>query len=191
VLFLGDLFHVWIGDRRYADDQIRRLEPVLAGLRSRGVPSVYIEGNRDFFVAAGDYAELFDRVATEHAFTVGETRYLAVHGDGLNDRDWRYLLWRRLSKNSLSRAAVALLPSRLAAAMMHRTERRLAKTNFRHRQSIPEEAIRAYAERRLAEGHDVLVLGHFHAPLRIAVGGGEARIYDAWFHRRQLEWIEP
>jgi predicted phosphodiesterase len=73
--------------------------------------------------------------------------------------------------------------------MVHSTERRLSRTNFKHRAVLPEAAIRAYAERRLAEGHDVLLLGHFHEPRVWKVKGGEVRLLDAWFRSREVEWL--
>jgi hypothetical protein len=73
--------------------------------------------------------------------------------------------------------------------MVGSTERRLSDTNFKHKSRIPEEAIRAYAERRLAEGHDVLLLGHFHEERRWQVRGGEVHLYEAWFRSRRVEWL--
>jgi hypothetical protein len=69
------------------------------------------------------------------------------------------------------------------------TERRLSQTNFKHRAALPEEAIRRYAEKRLAEGYDVLLLGHFHEPRVWPVGPAEVRLLDAWFKTRAVEWL--
>ena len=41
----------------------------------------------------------------------------------------------------------------------------------------------------LAEGHDVLLLGHFHEPRTFRVQGGEIRLLYAWFRSRQVEWL--
>jgi hypothetical protein len=73
--------------------------------------------------------------------------------------------------------------------MVQGTEQRLSQTNFKHRAALPEAAIRRYAERRLAEGYDVLLLGHFHEARTWSVQGGEVRLLDAWFRSRQVEWI--
>ena len=133
----------------------------------------YIEGNRDFFIACSLYAKIFATVGTELAFSAGDKRYLAVHGDGLNDRDRQYLFWRWLSKSLPVRWAIAALPSRLAQRMMYSVEARLSETNFKHKMAIPKEAILRYGERRLAEGFDALVLGHFHEPRSWTATGGE------------------
>lgn len=150
---------------------------------------VYVEGNRDFFLGNSPYSRLFDAVVNEHSFELGGTRYLAVHGDGLNDRDWRYRFWRRLSKNTVSRRVMFSLPRWLARYAVLSTEKRLAQTNFEHKIHLPADVIGRYAQRRLGEGHDVLLLGHFHQERCWKVAGGEVRILDAWYNNRQLQWL--
>lgn len=189
LVVLGDLFQVWVGDRRFETPEIARVVSSLAAVRERGVRVDYIEGNRDFFLAHSIYRRAFDSIASELSFGIGGKSYLAVHGDGLDDRDWNYRLWRSLSKSRLSRLLIRLVPRPIAAGLIHSTERRLARTNFKHKVRIPEEVIRRYAEQRLAEGHDILVLGHFHQPRRWRVGDGEVRLLEAWFNTRRLEWV--
>ena len=189
VLFLGDLFHLWIGSRRFETAEVRRVVPVIRDLRRRGIRVSYVEGNRDFFLAGGAYDDLFDDYGLEVRFEAGGARYLAVHGDGLNRRDWRYRCWRWLSKNTVSRWLAFRLPSGLGRRLVTSTERGLSAKNLEHKKRIPEGAIRSYAARRLAEGHDVLLLGHFHEARKWPVGGGEVRIANAWYHDRELLWL--
>jgi UDP-2,3-diacylglucosamine hydrolase len=189
LVLMGDLFQAWVGFRSFETPDVAAVAAALRKLRSAGVEVEYVEGNRDFFLAGSPYADAFDRVALETAFEVGGVRYLAVHGDGLNDRDWQYRFWRSLSKSFLTRFVVGSIPRTLAHRMVHSTERRLSQTNFKHRAALPEEAIRRYAERRLAEGHDVLLLGHFHEPRVWQVSGGEVRLLDAWFRSQAVEWL--
>ena len=189
LVLLGDLFQAWVGEPPFETPEIVAVVAALRRLRAAGLRADYIEGNRDFFLAESVYADAFEVVATEVAFSHGGTRYLAVHGDGLNERDWRYRFWRRVSKSAASRTMVRRVPSRLARRLVSGTERRLSRTNFKHRAALPEAAIRRYGERRLAEGHDVLLLGHFHERRVIAVAGGEIRLLPAWFKSRAVEWL--
>jgi UDP-2,3-diacylglucosamine pyrophosphatase LpxH len=186
---MGDLFQAWVGFESFETPDIAAVVAALRNLRRLGIEIDYVEGNRDFFLAGSPYADAFDRVVLETAFTAGGRRYLAVHGDGLNDRDWKYRFWRRLSKSAPIRFALRRFPRTLARRAVHSTEQRLSQTNFKHRAELPEAAIRRYAERRLAEGHDVLLLGHFHEPRVWTVAGGEVRLLDAWFRSRQVEWL--
>jgi UDP-2,3-diacylglucosamine hydrolase len=189
LVLMGDLFQSWVGFESFETADVRVVVAALRDLRARGVKVEYVEGNRDFFLAGSPYADAFDRIALETSFEVGGVCYLAVHGDGLNDRDWKYRFWRWLSKSAPVRLAVRAIPAALAQRLVEATERRLSKTNFKHREFLPEAAIRAYAERRLAEGHDVLLLGHFHEGRVWQVAGGEVRLLDAWFRSRSVEWL--
>lgn len=189
LVLMGDLFQAWIGSPRFETRPIAEVVAALRRLRAGGLRVDYIEGNRDFFLRGSPYADAFDSVVLEVAFEAGGRRYLAVHGDGLNDRDWQYRFWRRLSKSPPVRLAVTRTPRRWARRLVDSTEEKLSRTNFKHKVELPERAIRAYAERRLAEGHDVLVLGHFHEPRRWQVQGGEVRLLDAWFRSRRVEWV--
>ncbi|HEV7786661.1 MAG TPA: hypothetical protein VGQ28_15050 [Thermoanaerobaculia bacterium] len=189
LILMGDLFQAWVGFESFETADIAAVVSALRDLRRLGVEIDYVEGNRDFFLAGGPYADAFDRIALETAFTVGGRRYLAVHGDGLNNRDWKYRFWRRVSKSAPVCFALRRIPRKLAHRAVHSTEQRLSQTNFKHRAALPEDAIRRYAGRRLAEGHDVLLLGHFHEPRVLAVAGGEVRLLDAWFRTREVEWL--
>lgn len=189
LLLLGDLCHVWVGDRRFETPEVAALAQALAELRAGGVEVDYIEGNRDFFLAGSPYQSSFDQVASEVALELDGRHYLAVHGDGLDKNDRMYRFWRWLSKSAPSRFLITHLPSVVAQGIMMRTERQLAKTNFKHRRRIPWEAIDRYARRRFSEGYEVLLLGHFHEGRRWRVAGGEVRLVDAWFRSRRLEWL--
>lgn len=189
LVLLGDLFHVWVGDRRYETPEIAAVATALRELAERGIPADYIEGNRDFFLQRGPYASHFRSVTRELAFKAEGVRYLVVHGDGLDRRDWQYHLWRRISKSAVARLLLTHVPRRFAQRIALTTEKRLATTNQRHKRVIPEEVIRRFAEKRLAAGHDCLLLGHFHEERRWQVEGGSVWLLDAWFHSRRVEWV--
>lgn len=189
LVLMGDIFQGWVGFERFETAAVRQVVAALRRLRAAGVRVDYIEGNRDFFLARGPYADAFDAVCREVAFEAGGRRYLAVHGDGLDRRDWKYRFWRRASKSWLSRQVISKTPRRLARRLVESTERSLSKTNLEHKRFIPEDVLRAYAERRLAEGHDALLVGHFHEEHRWAVAGGEVWLLEAWYDSRRVEWL--
>ena len=189
LVLLGDLFQVWVGSGRFETPDIALVAEALKAVRRRGVSTHYIEGNRDFFLCGSEYEDCFDSIGVEFSFESEGRRYLVVHGDGLNASDYLYRFWRRFSKNRLSRLGMLGLPRKLAAHLIQKAEVGLSKTNFKHKSSIPEGVVLAYGRRRLREGFDELLLGHFHEPRRWQVPEGEIRILDAWFHSRELEWF--
>jgi len=189
LVLLGDVFQVWVGAPQYETAHVRAVTAALERLAGRGVPVDYVEGNRDFFIRGGAYERLFDRVGGEVDFTAGGRRYLVVHGDGLDPSDRKYRFWRWLSKNRFSRTIALTLPARWTRRAILRTERGLARTNFKHKIAVPEEVIRDYGRRRLAAGYDRLLLGHYHEERRWTVAGGEVLLLEAWFHARRVYWF--
>jgi len=189
LVLLGDLFHVWVGYPHFETEEISTVVGALRRLRRGGLRIDYVEGNRDFFLNDGLYADAVDAFVSEVSFSSGGKRFLAVHGDGLNDHDRQYLFWRWLSKSAPVRALLRHLPAALAQRFVGSTERRLAQTNFKHKHVLPEQAICRYAERRLAEGYDVLLLGHFHEPRVWQVAGGKVHLLEAWFTSHKVEWF--
>lgn len=187
LVVLGDLLQAWVGFPAFATASVSLLVETFLDLDRRGIPVEYVEGNRDFFLQGSRYESAFRRIATETSFEAGGSRYLAVHGDGLDEGDRQYRIWRAVSKSPVSRFLMKHLPRGVARRLLHGTERKLSDTNFKHKQEIPEAAVRSYGERRLAEGYDVLLLGHFHEARRWEVEGGEVRLLDAWFRTRTIE----
>ncbi len=188
ITLLGDIFHFFIAHPKFETPAIARFLEAARRLREAGVAVTYVEGNRDFFLR-GSYAEdAFRSVCAEEIFEAGGRRFLATHGDLLNEKDRPYRFWRFLSKNSVSRAALSVIPKGAGNRLVWKVEARLYKSNFKHKTRIPVEMIRAFAEKRFRQGIDVLLLGHFHKSWSEAVGGGVVEILPAFVEERR--WME-
>jgi UDP-2,3-diacylglucosamine hydrolase len=186
--FLGDIFHYLIGDRKFLTPIIERVLGKFERIRASGTLLRYVEGNRDFFLQNSYLERFFDQIARETHFVAGGRRFLLVHGDGVNERDWPYRFWRFASKNPISHGAMELIPRSLARRIVSRVEASLYHSNFKHKQRLPVEMLRRYAARRLAEGYDVVLFGHFHASWREPVDGGLVEILPAFCEERR--WLE-
>jgi hypothetical protein len=87
------------------------------------------------------------------------------------------------------RFAMFHLPRRLARRLVIGFERGLARTNFKHKTEIPEGPILEFARQRFGEGHDGLLLGHYHEPRHWRLGGGDVWLLDAWFTSQRVEYL--
>ena len=191
VTLLGDIFHFFIAHPKFETPAIARFLEKTRQLREAGVAVTYVEGNRDFFLR-GSYVEgLFDAVCDEETFDAGNRRFLATHGDLLNERDLPYRFWRMASKNPISRAAIALVPKAVANRLVWEVEARLYRSNFKHKSRLPVEMIRAFAQRRFRQGIDVVLLGHFHKSWTEAIDGGRVEILPAFVEERRWMEIAP
>jgi len=129
-------------------------------------------------------------VGLEYAIDAGTKRYLIVHGDMINDRDWPYRFWRRASKNAVSKFGINLIPRKTARRFVDSVEQRLSKTNFKHKSRLPVELMEAYGRRRAAEGYTHIVFGHFHQKV-VLPGPATVAILPPWYESGEAMVIDP
>ena len=188
ITLLGDIFHYFIAHPNFETPAIARFLDAARRLKAAGVPVTYVEGNRDFFLRGSYVESAFASVVDEEVFEAGGRRFLATHGDLLNERDRPYRFWRFLSKNPVSRAALDFVPKSVANGLVRKIESRLYQSNFKHKNRLPVEIIRGYAGKRFHGGIDVLLLGHFHNPWTDDFEGGRVEILPAFFDEKK--WME-
>lgn len=163
LVLAGDLFEVWIGRPELEGTHHRVVTRALAGLRSRGVSVAYLEGNRDFRIAPAHVGTTFDASSeTGLVERHGAKSLFAIHGDRVNEADRAYRAWRRVARSQAAWLLFNALPSATRLRIAAGLRRRLARTNAAYRGEFPEAAVRRFAAARFRDGHDAVVLGHFH-----------------------------
>ena len=133
----GDLFHYLIAHPKFTTASVQKVFARFRELRDSGIPVHYVEGNRDFFIKGSYVEDAVSDIALEFSIEAGAKKYLIVHGDLINDRDYPYRFWRFASKNAASRLALKLVPRRAARSFVDNVEKRLARTNFKHKSRLP------------------------------------------------------
>jgi UDP-2,3-diacylglucosamine hydrolase len=187
----GDVFHYFIGHPNFVTRSVERFFVALRELRDSGVEVHYVEGNRDFFLEGSVAEASVSTLSLRRDVRAGNTRVLVIHGDTINDRDHLYRFWRWLSKNPLMKLAVRLIPKSIAKRIVDEMERRLAKTNFKHRYRIPTDLMEAYGRKRADEGYGAVVFGHFHRKLEIPAGDTTVYVLPAWYEGGEALVIDP
>ena len=186
----GDLFHYLIAHPKFFTPAVGKVFDRFRRLRDRGVAIHYVEGNRDFFLKGSFVEDSVTDVAHEYAIAAGSRKYLIVHGDMINDRDWKYRFWRRVSKNPVSKFGINLIPSRVAQNFVENVEKRLSKSNFKHKSRLPVELMKEYAQRRATRGFTDVVFGHFHEKTTIPAGDATVTILPAWYESGEAMAID-
>ena len=187
----GDLFHYLIAHPKFFTPSVGKVFDRFRRLRDGGVAVHYVEGNRDFFLRGSFAEEAVSDVALEYALSAGDKKYLIVHGDMINDRDLPYRFWRRASKNPVSEFALRFIPKRTAQKFVDGVEKKLSKTNFKHKSRLPVELMQAYGHRRSREGFTNVVFGHFHEKLVLPAAGMTIAILPPWYETREAMAIDP
>jgi len=190
IVFLGDIFHYFIGDARFATPLVVRVLDAWKDLAASGVTLRYVEGNRDFFLEGTRFVSAFEAYGETDGLEVGGVRYAFVHGDRVNTRDLPYRFWRVASKNPVSRAVLKVIPGSAARAFVAQTEKRLYRTNFRHKTRLPEAELLAEGRRARRAGYDRLLVGHFHVERLLEAPDGVAHVLPAWLEERKHAEID-
>ncbi|MDD5763456.1 MAG: UDP-2,3-diacylglucosamine diphosphatase [bacterium] len=175
LFLLGDMFDLWFGNPGLAFAFQKPIVDRLRQLRGEGLRIYYVEGNRDFYLKRDHEGTTFDVVSEgDMRAAVGEKRLHLAHGDTVNRADFTYRFWKGLSKSRLANEAVAHLPSSFFLPVADWIERRLKRSNRRHKGTFPERECREYAMRLFGKGIDFVVLGHFHQERLMRFTQGEA-----------------
>ncbi len=190
VLYLGDTFQYLIGMSKFWTASIEMVLEAWDGFRSRGGTIRLIEGNRDFFLDEEDLEPRIDQSALSLEFSAGDVTFRLVHGDKVNQRDWQYLFWSRLSKCLPARLWARWLPRCFAVVIVRKMEAHLAKTNRKFRYKKPVEALQEEALSAFRRGVDVQLFGHFHTLWTFSDGEKTAMVVPAWLETRQALLIE-
>ena len=163
---LGDLFDFWFEYRTAIPKQHLKVVFKLASLIEENIPIHYITGNHDFWL--GDFLskEVGLVVHRDHTeATEDGLRLFLIHGDGLSPSDWAYRLFVRATlRNRLAIWLYKLIPPDLGiplAKAVSSSSRNI--TSGRETGFLKDYEI--YAEKKLTEGYDVVIIGHTHEPV--------------------------
>jgi UDP-2,3-diacylglucosamine hydrolase len=187
----GDLFHYLIAHPKFRTSSVEKVMARFRRLRDGGVPIHYVEGNRDFFLHGSFVEDAVTDIAFEYTVPAGKSKYLVIHGDMINDRDWQYRFWRTASKNPITKVGVSLIPKKTARNLVDTVERRLARSNFKHKSRIPVELMEAYGRKRGREGFTHVVFGHFHDKLVLPAGDTIVTVLPPWYETGEAMIIDP
>jgi UDP-2,3-diacylglucosamine hydrolase len=187
----GDVFHYLIGHPKFFTSSVHRFFERLRALRDAGTRIFYVEGNRDFFLDGTIAEDSVSELGREFTFHAGARKFLVIHGDMINDRDYQYRFWRRFSKNPVMKVLVRMIPGPIARRIVDRVERKLARSNFKHKYRLPLELMERYGRQKAAEGYDLVVFGHFHNKILVPAGEATVAVLPAWYDSGEALVVDP
>lgn len=172
LFIVGDLFDFWF---EYATVIPRGFHRTLAALQAFSdakKPVHYLIGNHDCWM--GDFFETEIGVILHRdpfEITVQGKRVFVHHGDGLADNDAGYRLIKPVLRNPFAIRAYRWLHPDIGVRLARGTSR--TSRDYTTSKHYNEElGMLHHAEQMIADGAQIVVMGHHHQPSRVETGGG-------------------
>lgn len=172
IVIAGDMFDYWFDYNSVIPKYFYRTLAALSNLLDAGVKIDYLMGNHDFghfnFFKEELGIEIYEN-DIEREFS-GKKFYIS-HGDGKDANDKPYLMMKKILRNGFLQKAYRKIHPDFGIGVALGTSRKSRKHTSNR--AYPEPcAMIAFAERKIAEGFDYVVMGHRHRRIVKQIGAG-------------------
>jgi UDP-2,3-diacylglucosamine hydrolase len=178
LVIMGDFFDFWFGFRDITSlkKEYSDLLEILEGLRRDGVRVIYFEGNHDFSLGTYMRKELGIEVYDKSIeMELGGKRIFLAHGDRISPTLDHWIL-SALLRNRVTYQGISLLGARLVMAIALRWSASSRGRNM-ERSPVVIKQLRSFAQRKLKEGFDAVILAHTHLPEALMVKEQGREVY--------------
>ena len=179
IYIVGDLFDCWIEYRKVVPKGYYRILAKLNEIVESGTEIKFFSGNHDFWLNTylRDDVGLklyYDSLTTE----LDGKKFFIVHGDGLSKGDLGYKIIKKILRNKVNQFLYSLIHPDIGIALAQgssKKSRHQAEEKDTVQKTYGGSGMREFAEMKIKEGSDYVIMGHFHKPQNIPVEAGNNR----------------
>ena len=178
IIFLGDLFEVWVGDDSLASGSFEQRVASLLHASAQRQPLYFMHGNRDFlFGPAAAVRCGMELLHDPVRLTLGKHAYLLSHGDALCLADTEYMAFRATVRGADWQQNFLVQPlakrREMAAHMRAQSEARHVQQPANETADVDAQAATDWLAQA---GCNTLIHGHTHRPAEHTLPGGLTRV---------------
>ncbi|HJY62962.1 MAG TPA: UDP-2,3-diacylglucosamine diphosphatase [Ignavibacteria bacterium] len=176
IFIVGDLFDCWIEYRKVVPKGYFRTLAKLNEIAEQGIGIHFFSGNHDFWVNTYLRDEVglilhYDSYATE----LDGKRFYITHGDGLSKGDFGYKIIKKILRSRVNQFLYSLVHPDIGIWLAQKSSKTSRHTNDEcSRGSI---GMKRFAEGKISEGYDYVIMGHYHKPQNILIEQGNKKGY--------------
>ena len=172
LFILGDLFDFWFEYRTVIPKGFHRTLAALQQFTDRNIPVHYLTGNHDFWMRDFFSEELGINVHREpFETTIDGKRIFLHHGDGLAQNDVGYRMIKPILRNKMSIWLYKWIHPDIGVPIAKGSSRTSRKYTGQ-KDFGEEDGMIRFAEGKIGQGVDVVVMGHRHKPASVNIGRG-------------------
>jgi UDP-2,3-diacylglucosamine hydrolase len=167
LVFLGDIFDLWVGDSDVFQRKFQSLVDAIAELKRKGVEILYFEGNHDVHIK--NFWEKKFQIPVWVDFQIvqmGPFKVRLEHGDYINPDDEMYIKYLEFIRSPKMEKVAHILPGKLLDAvgtLASRKSRKRSSVIRRDSEDDLRRKIRDFAVDKSKETNfDYIITGHMH-----------------------------
>lgn len=189
---VGDLFDLFIGNKKIFSERFHELIEAIRKLGTRNIEVFYIEGNHDFHLEG-----IFDdsphvRMYSDYLhYEWNGKKFLFSHGDKINWRDFSYQAFRIVTRNLLFQCIVEAVPGEI----IDKIGNGMSKASRGYHSEPTEKVVqlfRNYACDQISGGYDFVIMGHSHHidDMHFRVGDHSGQYVNVGYPRKHRKYLE-
>ncbi len=182
VVFLGDIYELWVALDRYENERHRTFLTWCSGEIKAGREIIFTEGNHEFYL--DPCRRKFFTEVTRRDIRRGNVVF--THGDTLNLRDYLYLLMRMGIRNFFTRFLLYLVGPSFGPNLTQRIRLRLKTANMVHKKHFPVDDVKMYLKKLSVRGVRTVFAGHFHAENELNFCGVQMYVLPAFINTGEI-----
>lgn len=193
VIFLGDIFELWVALDGYESDiHFRFLQWCKEAKKQFEVG--FIVGNHEFFLPY-NHADAFTWI-DEEEYSLDSAGIRVLHGDQLDRGDIGYRILRKLFRNPLTRFLLKITGHSIGPKAADHVRLSLKSANQRQRQQhklrLPMHYLKKYSENAAKLKLKKIFAGHFHQHEKLDFPDGvPVEILPAWEAAGEIALLKP
>lgn len=177
LIFLGDIFDVWIGDKQIYIEEFKSITKQIQKLRKQGIKLIYFEGNHDFLLGKFWKKTLGAKVYKKTKYlTFNNQVFCLEHGDWILPHDYGYRIYTFFIRSPLVQLILSFSTGKFVYSLGQKMSRHNKQPesilNDKHPKKIktdnkPSKVLEESIETRALKlfkkkKYDVLIQGHIH-----------------------------
>lgn len=189
VIFLGDIFELWVALNGYESDiHFRFLQWCREAKEQFEVG--FIVGNHEFYLTRS-HSDAFSWLE-EKEHTLKDSGVRVLHGDLIDRSDWGYRLLRAFLRNPVTWFLLKITGRTIGPKVADHVRVSLKPTNQLHKRFLPMPYLKEYSENTAKQKLKKIFAGHFHQHKELDFPEGiPLEILPAWEAAGEIILLGP
>jgi UDP-2,3-diacylglucosamine hydrolase len=176
IYIVGDLFDCWIEYRKVVPKGYFRLLTKLNEISESGIEINFLSGNHDFWLNTYLRDDVGMKIHYKPVeFKKDSKMFYIVHGDGLLKGDIGYKILKKILRSRVNQFLYSWIHPDIGISLAQGSSK--TSRNYTEEGLRSSDAMKDFAEKKISEGYDYVIMGHYHKPQLIEMNKPDGKGY--------------